>query len=51
MKTFSQFLTDAYDPEVAPQNTQTPYRGSGEGGRIKYRRKRSFGDTPHQSQP
>ena len=44
MKTFSQFLTDAYDPDVA-QGTQTPYRGSGEGGRIKYRRKRSSGDT------
>ena len=44
MKTFSQFLTDAYDPDVA-QGTQTPYRGSGEGGRIKYRRKRSSDDT------
>ena len=44
MKTFSQFLTDAYDPDVA-QGTQTPYRGSGEGGRVKYRRKRSSDDT------
>ena len=42
MKTFSQFITEAYDKELAGQASRAP----GEGGRIRASRKKDRADMP-----
>ena len=42
MKTFNQFITEAYDKELAGQASRAP----GEGGRIRASRKKDRADMP-----